>query len=78
MAAFRREIESAPDPKARQEEIEDRFTRMASILRQPGIAHPLEVIDPRDTRPAIIDYIRRTHPVNATRLGPKLRAGMRP
>jgi acetyl-CoA carboxylase carboxyltransferase component len=78
MAAFRREIEAAPDPKAKQQEIEDRFIRMASILRQPGIANPLEIIDPRDTRPAIVDYLRRTHTVNATRLGPKLRVGMRP
>jgi acetyl-CoA carboxylase carboxyltransferase component len=78
MAAFKREIEAAADPKARQQEIEDRFIRMASILRQPGIANPLEIIDPRDTRPAVIDYIRKTHAVNATRLGPKLRVGMRP
>jgi acetyl-CoA carboxylase carboxyltransferase component len=78
MAAFRREIEAAPDPKARQQEIEERFIRMASILRQPGIASPMEIIDPRDTRPAVIDYIRKTHAVNATRLGPKIRVGMRP
>lgn len=78
MAAFKREIEAAPDPEARRKEIEDRFIRMASILLQPGIAQPLEIIDPRDTRPAIIDYIRKTHAVNATRLGVKLRVGMRP
>jgi acetyl-CoA carboxylase carboxyltransferase component len=78
MAAYRREIEAAPDPTARRLEIEDRFQRMASVLRQPGLARPLEIIDPRDTRPAIVDYIRKSHAVNATRLGPKLRVGMRP
>jgi len=31
-----------------------------------------------DTRPAIVDYLRKGHAVNATRLGPKLCAGMRP
>jgi acetyl-CoA carboxylase carboxyltransferase component len=77
-AAYRREIEAAPDPAARRRELEERFIRMASILRQPGIASPLEIIDPRDTRPAVIDYIRKTHPINATQLGPKLRPGMRP
>jgi acetyl-CoA carboxylase carboxyltransferase component len=78
MAAYRREIEAAPDPDARRLEIEDRFQRMASVLRQPGLARPLEIIDPRDTRPAIVDFIRKSHAVNATRLGPKLRIGMRP
>jgi acetyl-CoA carboxylase carboxyltransferase component len=78
MAAFRREIEAAPDPEALRKEIEDRFIRMASILRQPGIAAPMEIVDPRNTRPLIVEYIRNTHAVNATQLGPKLRVGMRP
>jgi acetyl-CoA carboxylase carboxyltransferase component len=78
MAAYRREIEAAPDPVARRLEIEERFQRMASVLRQPGLARPQEVIDPRDTRPAVVDFIRKSHAVNATRLGPKLRVGMRP
>jgi acetyl-CoA carboxylase carboxyltransferase component len=78
MAAFRREIEAAPDPEAKQKELEERFIRMASVLRQPGIASPMEIIDPRNTRPAIIDYIRKTYPNNMTQLGPKIRYGMRP
>ena len=77
-AAFRREIEAAEDPIALRNQIEERFIKAASVLRQPGLATPLEVIDPRDTRPAIIDYLRMTHPVNATQLGPKIRVGMRP
>ena len=77
-AAFRREIEAAPDPIARRSEIEDRFIRAASVLRQPGQAAPMEIIDPRDTRRAVIDYVRRTHAVNAQQLGPKIRVGMRP
>jgi acetyl-CoA carboxylase carboxyltransferase component len=78
MAAYRRDIEAAPDPKARRLELEERFIRSASVLRQPGIASPMEIIDPRDTRPAVIDYIRKTHGVNAAQLGPKIRVGMRP
>ena len=77
-AAFRRDIEASPDPDARRKELEDRFIRMASLLRQPGIAAPMEIIDPRDTRPAVIDYIRKTHAVNAMQIGVKLRVGMRP
>ena len=78
MAAYRREIEAAPDPEARRKELEERYIQMASVLRQPGQAAPMEILDPRDTRPAIIDYIRRTHAINATQLGPKVRVGMRP
>ena len=77
-AAFKREIEAAEDPVALRSEIEERFIKAASVLRQPGLAAPLEVIDPRDTRPAIIDYIRMTHSINANQLGPKIRVGMRP
>ena len=78
MAAYRRDIEAAGDPEARRRELEERFIRMASVLRQPGIATPMEIIDPVDTRPAIVDYIRKTHAVNVNQLGPKLRVGMRP
>ena len=78
MAAFKREILAAPDPDLRRKELEDRYIKMASVLRQPGQAAPMEILDPRDTRPAIIDYIRKTHAVNATQLGPKIRVGMRP
>ena len=77
-AAFRREIEAAPDPVARRSEIEDRFIRAASVLRQPGQAAPMEIIDPRDTRRAVVDYVRKTHAANAQQLGPKIRVGMRP
>ena len=57
-AAFRRDIEAAADPEARRKELEARFIQMASLLRQPGIASPMEIIDPCDTRPAIVDYVR--------------------
>jgi acetyl-CoA carboxylase carboxyltransferase component len=77
-AAFRREIEASPDPEGTRKRLEERFIRLASVLRQPGLAAPMEIIDPRDTRPAIIDYVRKTHAVNATQLGPKIRVGMRP
>ncbi len=78
MAAYRRDIEASENPVARRQELEDRFIRMASVLRQPGIVAPMEIIAPRDTRPAIIEYVRKTRGVSATQLGPKLRVGMRP
>jgi acetyl-CoA carboxylase carboxyltransferase component len=77
-AAFRREIETSPDPEAKRKEIEERFIRLASVLKQPGLAAPMEIVDPRDTRPLVIDYVRKTHAMNAAQLGPKVRVGMRP
>ncbi len=77
-AAFRRELEAAEDPDTMRRQLEERYIRLASVLRQPGLAAPMEIIDPRDTRPAIIDYVRKTHAVNASQLGPKIRVGMRP
>jgi Na+/melibiose symporter-like transporter len=38
----------------------------------------LEIIDPRDTRPAVIDYIRKTHGMSAAQLGPKIQMGYGP
>jgi acetyl-CoA carboxylase carboxyltransferase component len=76
MAAFRRQIAAAPDPDGMRKEIEERLNMMASVTRRPQFVD--EVIDPRDTRPAIIDFVRRAQAVNAAQLGPKLRLGMRP
>jgi acetyl-CoA carboxylase carboxyltransferase component len=76
MAAYRRMIEASPDPEATRIEIEDRLNRLASVLRRPQTAE--DIVDPRNTRPLIVEFIRRAQAVNATQLGPKLRVGMRP
>jgi hypothetical protein len=69
-------IEASPDPEATRIEIEDRLNRLASVLRRPQTAE--DIVDPRNTRPLIVEFIRRAQAVNATQLGPKLRVGMRP
>lgn len=76
MAAYRRMIEASPDPEATRIEIEDRFNRLASVLRRPQTAE--DIVDPRNTRPLIVEFIRRAQAVNASQVGPKLRVGMRP
>ncbi len=76
MAAYRRVIEAAPDPEAKRIELEDRLNALASVLRRPQLVD--EIIDPRDTRPLLCDFVRRAQEINATQLGPKLRVGMRP
>ncbi|HEY8827912.1 MAG TPA: carboxyl transferase domain-containing protein [Jatrophihabitantaceae bacterium] len=76
MAAFRRQIEAAPDPVAMRIDLEERLNTMASVTRRPQFVD--EVIDPRDTRPLLVDFVRRAQELNAAQLGPKLRVGMRP
>jgi acetyl-CoA carboxylase carboxyltransferase component len=76
MAAYRRQIEAAPDPEAMRRELEERLNMMASVTRRPQFAD--EVIDPRDTRPLLVEFVRAAQELNAAQLGPKLRAGMRP
>ncbi len=76
-AAYRRQF--AEDPEGSEKlriELEDRLNRMASVMRRTNLVD--EIIDPRDTRPVLVDFARRAQAINATQLGPKLRVGMRP
>jgi acetyl-CoA carboxylase carboxyltransferase component len=80
LAAFRGEIEAAPDPQAKQVEIEKRLADLESPLRTAEYFEIMgleEVIDPRDTRPILCEFARQAQEVAATQLGPKFR-GMRP
>jgi len=80
MAAFRSEIEAAADPEAKRLEIEKRLADLASPMRTAnhfGLMGVEEVIDPRDTRPILCQFVEQAQAVNQTRLGPKYR-GMRP
>src|SRR5829696_130592 len=77
-AAYRREIESAPDPAARRREIEERLVGLRSPFATADAFGVEEIIDPRDTRPLIIrhlDVALRAMPKPA---GPKCYPGVRP
>jgi acetyl-CoA carboxylase carboxyltransferase component len=68
-AAYRREIESAPDPAARLAEIEARLEAMASPFRTAeGTGQ--DIIDPRDTRRLLCEFVADAQPVLRTQLGP--------
>jgi acetyl-CoA carboxylase carboxyltransferase component len=55
-AAYRREIEAAPDPDAKKREIEDRLELLSSPFRTAE-ATGQDIIDPRDTRPLLADFV---------------------
>lgn len=72
-AAYRREIEASPDPAARRREIEDRLAQFRSPFRTAESFGIEEIIDPRDTRPLLCDWVEIAYSLLAQNLGPKRR-----
>ena len=77
-AAYRREIEAAPDPEARRLEIEHRLKAMSSPFRTAEVFGIEDIIDPRDTRPLLCDFIELAQGVLRTQLGPSAGPSYRP
>jgi methylmalonyl-CoA decarboxylase subunit alpha len=77
-AAFRREIESAPDAKAREQQIEAGLRAIASPFRTAEAFGVEEIIDPRETRPYLCRFIDAAQGRLRTTLGPKAKYGVRP
>lgn len=67
-AAYRREIDSAPDPQARLQEIEERLQALASPFRTAE-ATGQDIIDPRDTRALLCEYVEDVQAVLRTQVG---------
>ncbi len=78
MAAYRREIESSPDPEAKRIEIETHLRKLTSPFKTAEDFGVEEIIDPRDTRPVIYDFVKAAQEITRTQLGIKSRAGTRP
>ncbi|MDH3683016.1 MAG: hypothetical protein OEV40_24065, partial [Acidimicrobiia bacterium] len=68
-AAYRREIDEADDPGAKRAEIEGRLQELSSPMRTAHSFDIEEIIDPRDTRPLIADFVADAQGVLRTRLG---------
>ena len=77
MAAYKRDIESAPDPDARRREIEARLDSLRSPFRTAEAFGIEEIIDPRETRPLLCEWVKTAHDILPSQLGPKTR-GFRP
>jgi acetyl-CoA carboxylase carboxyltransferase component len=77
-AAYRREIESAPDPAAREKEIEEELRQLASPFRTAEAFAVEDLIDPRETRPYLCQFVEALQPRLQTQLGPKYKTGVRP
>jgi acetyl-CoA carboxylase carboxyltransferase component len=77
-AAFRRDIRAAPDPAAREREIEDELRPYTSPMRTAEAFEVEDVIDPRDTRPYLCEFVALARARLALSTGPRLRAGVQP
>lgn len=69
MAAYRREIDAADDPEAKQAEIEQRLQDLASPFRTAE-ATGQDIIDPADTRPLLCEFVEDAQAILRTQLGP--------
>ena len=57
MAAHKSEIESAPDPAAKRAELEAYYLNMTSPFRTAEKFGILDIIDPRETRSILCDWV---------------------
>ena len=74
-AAYRAEIDAAPDPKAKLAEIEARLNALRSPFRTAETFWVEEIIDPRDTRKLLCEFANLAEPLSTP--GPRAFA-MRP
>ncbi|MEX2327133.1 MAG: carboxyl transferase domain-containing protein, partial [Pseudomonadales bacterium] len=68
--AYKRDIENAPDPEAKRAEIEAMLQSISSPFRNAHAFGIEDIIDPRDSRPLLVDFIEDAWKVIQTQLGP--------
>ena len=69
-AAYRRVIAESDDPQAKQEEIEAKLDALSSPFRTAEAFNIEEIMDPRDTRPMVCEFVDMAQAVLETQLGP--------
>ena len=69
-AAYRRVIDESDDPDAKRKEIEDRLDALSSPFRTAEAFNIEDIMDPRDTRPMLCEFVEMAQNSIATQLGP--------
>jgi acetyl-CoA carboxylase carboxyltransferase component len=73
-AAYKREIEAAPDPQQHREELERYYQRLASPFRTAEAFGVVDIVEPAETRPLLCRWIHDAQRRLRTQaLGPKRR-----
>jgi acetyl-CoA carboxylase carboxyltransferase component len=75
-AAHRREIEASDDPKACLDRLQETYRAISSPFRTAEAFGIEDIIDPRDTRSLLCEWVEMAYQVERDHLGPKKR-GMR-
>jgi len=76
-AAYRREIEAAPDPDAYRRQIEERLLGLRTPFRAAEHFDCIDLIDPRDTRRLACTFVRAAQPM-LKRLAQRPKRAVRP
>ena len=76
--AYKREIEEAENPDAKRAEIEARLQAISSPFRNAHAFGIEDIIDPRSTRPLLVDFLEDAWSVLQTQLGPRAGSSYRP
>jgi acetyl-CoA carboxylase carboxyltransferase component len=77
-AAYKRQLQASEDPDKLRQELEDRLASLRDPILTAEAFGVEEIIDPRDTRPLLVEFARQAYQIVSTEArGPK-RRGMRP
>jgi acetyl-CoA carboxylase carboxyltransferase component len=68
-AAYRRELEAAEDPETRLAELEKHYQNLVSPFRTAERFGVTDIIDPRDTRPLLCDWVEMAYQILPQQLG---------
>lgn len=68
--AYRRELESSSDSQALLTEIMERLEQVRSQMRTAEVFGIEEIIDPRDTRPLLCEWVKDAYALLPQQLGP--------
>ena len=74
--AHRSEIDASEDPEALLHELEEKYRAYGSPFRSAEAFDIEDIIDPRETRPLLCDWVEMGYDIEKKRLGKKLK-GMR-
>jgi acetyl-CoA carboxylase carboxyltransferase component len=69
--AFRREIAAAPDPEARRRELEEQLAARRDPYGRGESFSVHDLVDPRETRPVLCDWLERVGPLLRQHRGPR-------
>jgi acetyl-CoA carboxylase carboxyltransferase component len=73
-AAYKREIEAAEDPEALKKRLNEHYENLQSPFRTAERFGITDIIDPRDTRPILCDWVEQAYEVLPNQIGPKYRS----